>query len=161
MTSDADKQQGRSDGESSSGATPARNQRRLDIELGRFEPVSDALVLAAVERAERHREREGEGVMMSDIAKHLGFVHGSWTTRRLRPQFDALIADGSLARSRRHGVLVWALTDDGRGRLDRMRRAGEVEELPEAPQHRAWRHTRATAGERDRRLPHGGARGTG
>lgn len=30
--------------------------------------------------------------MMSDIAEHLGFVHGSWTTRRLRPQLDALIA---------------------------------------------------------------------
>ncbi len=40
MTSDAHKQQSRSDGESSGGATPARNQRRLDIELGRFEPVS-------------------------------------------------------------------------------------------------------------------------
>ena len=29
--------------------------------------------------------------MMSDIAEHLGFVHGSWTTRRLRPQIDAFI----------------------------------------------------------------------
>lgn len=113
MTSDADKQQDRSDGESSGGATRARNQRRLGSELGRFEPVSDAIVLAAVERAERHREREGEGVMMSDIAKHLGFVHGSWTTRRLRPQIDALIAEGSLARSRRHGVVVWELTAVG------------------------------------------------
>ncbi len=46
MTSDADKQHGRNDGESSGGATPARNRRRLDSELGRFEPVSDALVLA-------------------------------------------------------------------------------------------------------------------
>jgi hypothetical protein len=148
MTSDAHKQQSRSDGESSGGATPARNQRRLDIELGRFEPVSDALVLAAVERAERHREREGEGVMMSDIAEHLGFVHGSWTTRRLRPQLDALIAEGSLARSRRHGVVVWELTAVGRGGLERTRRASEVEELPEAPQHRTWRHARATAGDR-------------
>jgi hypothetical protein len=133
MTSDADKQQDRSDGESSGGATRARNQRRLGSELGRFEPVSDAIVLAAVERAERHREREGEGVMMSDIAEHLGFVHGSWTTRRLRPQIDALIAEGSLARSRRHGVVVWELTDDGRRRLDQIRRTGEVGELPESP----------------------------
>jgi hypothetical protein len=148
MSSDADKQQDRNDDGASGGARPARNQRRLDSELGRFEPVSDALVLAAVERAERHREREGEGVMMSDIAEHLRFVHGSWTSRRLRPQFDALIAEGSLARSRRHGVLVWELTDDGRGRLERMSRAGEVEALPEAPQHRAWRHARAAAGER-------------
>ncbi|HTD57512.1 MAG TPA: hypothetical protein VK672_01330 [Solirubrobacteraceae bacterium] len=110
--------------------------------------MSDAIVLAAVERAERHREREGEGVMMSDIAEHLGFVHGSWTTRRLRPQIDALIAEGSLARSRSHGVVVWELTAVGRGGLERTRRAGEVEELPEAPQHRAWRHARVMAGER-------------
>jgi hypothetical protein len=148
MTSDADKQQDRSDGESSGGATRARNQRRLGSELGRFEPVSDAIVLAAVARAERHREREGEGVMMSDIAEHLGFVHGSWTTRRLRPQIDALIAEGSLARSRRHGVVVWELTDDGRRRLDQIRRTGEVGELPESPQHRVWRHARTAAGER-------------
>ena len=148
MTSDTDEQQRRSDGRSSDGARPAQERQPLDSELGRFEPVSDALVLGAVERAERHRRREGEGVMMSDIAEHLGFVHGSWTTRRLRPQFDALIAGGSLARSRRHGVLVWELTDDGRRRLERMRRASEARELPEAPQHRAWRHARATAGER-------------
>jgi hypothetical protein len=147
MSSDEDKQQRMSDG-GLGGARPPREQRRLDSELGRFEPVSDALVLATIERAERHREREREGVMMSDIAEHLGFVHGSWTTRRLRPQLDALIAEGLLARSRRHGVLVWELTDDGRGRLDQMRRAGEAGELPEAPQHRLWRHARATAGQR-------------
>lgn len=147
MSSDADKQQRMSDGGLGS-ARPPREQRRLDSELGRFEPVSDAHVLAAIERAECHREREREGVMMSDIAEHLGFVHGSWTTRRLRPQLDALIAEGSLARSRRHGVVVWELTAVGRGGLERTRRAGEVEELPEAPQHRAWRHARATAGER-------------
>jgi hypothetical protein len=74
--------------------------------LRRFEPVSDELVLAAVERAERHRERQDEGVMMGDIVEHLGFVHGSWTTRRLRPQIEAFIAAGLLVRSRRHGVVV-------------------------------------------------------
>jgi hypothetical protein len=147
MSSDADKQQRMSDG-GLGGARPPREQRRLDSELGQFEPVSDALVLAAIERAERHREREGEGVMMSDIAEHLGFVHGSWTTRRLRPQLETLIAEGSLARSRRHGAVVWELTDDGRGRLERMLRAREAGDLPEAPQHRVWRHARATAGER-------------
>lgn len=115
MSSDADKQQRGSDGGSGDGAPPTRERQRLDGELERFEPVSDGLVLAAVERAEGHREREGEGVMMSDIAEHLGFVHGSWTTRRLRPQLDALIAEGSLARSRCHGVVVWALTEAGRG----------------------------------------------
>jgi DNA-binding MarR family transcriptional regulator len=148
MTSDADKQQLRSDGRSGDGARPAHKGQPLDSELRRFEPVADALVLAALERAERHREREREGVMMSDIAEHLGFVHGSWTTRRLRPQLDALIAEGLLARSRRHGVLVWELTDAGRGRLERTRLAGNAGKLAESPQHRAWRHARATAAER-------------
>jgi len=50
MSSDADKQQRRSDGGASDGARPARGQRRLDGELGRFEAVSDELMLAALER---------------------------------------------------------------------------------------------------------------
>jgi hypothetical protein len=113
--------------------------------LRRFEPVSDELVLAAVRRAERHREREGDGVMMSDIAEHLGFVHGSWTTRRLRPQIEAFIAAGLLVRSRRHGVVVWGLTSSGRRRVE-----GEDASvrLPESPQHRVWRHARTLAVER-------------
>ncbi len=107
--------------------------------------MSDDLVLAAVERAERHRERQGEGVMMSDIAEHLGFVHGSWTTRRLRPQIEVFIAAGLLVRSRRHGVVVWALTSSGRRRIEQ---AGGAVGLPESPQHREWRHARALAAER-------------
>jgi hypothetical protein len=114
-------------------------------ELRRFEPVSDELVLAAVGRAERHRERAGEGVMMSDIAEHLGFGHGSWTTRRLRPQIEAFIAAGLLVRSRRHGVVVWALTSSGRRRVEQ---ASGAVVLPESPQHRVWRHGRALAAER-------------
>ncbi len=34
-------------------------------ELRKFEPVSDAVVLAALDRAERHRRGTGEGVMGS------------------------------------------------------------------------------------------------
>jgi hypothetical protein len=113
-------------------------------ELRRFEPVSDDLVLAAVARAERHREREGDGVMMSDIAEHLGFVHGSWTTRRLRPQIEGFIAAGLLVRSRRHGVVIWGLTSGGRGRVARV---GESVVLPESPQHRVWRQARTLANE--------------
>ncbi len=123
----------------------SRVRRDRDGELRRFEPVSDEMVLVAVERAERHRERQDEGVMMSDIAEHLGFVHGSWTTRRLRPQIDALIAAGLLVRSRRHGVVVWGLTSSGRRRVEQT--SGSVV-LPESPQHRVWRHARALAAER-------------
>jgi hypothetical protein len=132
-------------GKRGAGVRSSRVQGDRDGELRRFEPVSDELVLAAVERAERHREREGEGVMMSDIAEHLGFVHGSWTTRRMRPQIEAFIAAGLLVRSRRHGVVVWGLTSSGRRRVAR---EGESVVLPESPQHRVWRHARTLAAER-------------
>jgi hypothetical protein len=132
-------------GKRGGGVRSSRVRRDRDGELRRFEPVSDDLVLAAVGRAERHRERAGEGVMMSDIADHLGFVHGSWTTRRLRPQIEAFIASGLLVRSRRHGVVVWGLTSGGRSRCEQ---ASGAVVLPESPQHRAWRHARALAGER-------------
>ncbi|HEV3094958.1 MAG TPA: hypothetical protein VGY30_10645 [Solirubrobacteraceae bacterium] len=131
-------------GKRGAGVRHPQAQRDGAGELRRFEPVSDELVLAAVERAELHRERQGEGVMMSDIAEHLGFVHGSWTTRRLRPQIDAFIAAGLLVRSRRHGVVVWGLTSSGRRRAER----GDASALPESPQHRVWRYARALAAER-------------
>ena len=132
-------------GKRGAGVRSSQVRRDRDGELRRFEPVSDELVLAAVERAERHREREGDGVMMSDIAEHLGFVHGSWTTRRLRPQIEAFIAAGLLVRSRRHGVVVWGLTSSGRRHVAR---EGESVVLPESPQHRVWRHAQALAAER-------------
>ena len=72
-------------------------------ELRKFEPVSDAAVLAAIDRAERHRGGTGEGARMSNLAEHLGFVHGPWTVRGLRPQLDALINAGALERARRAG----------------------------------------------------------
>jgi hypothetical protein len=52
---------------------------------------------------------------------------------------------GSLQRSRRNGIDVWGLTGEGRRRLQRARRTGNVPELPESPQHREWREARATA----------------
>ncbi len=145
MTSDADAPRNTGP-RSSRGPRPPR--RDADGELRRFEPVSDGLALAAVDRAERHARREREGVPLSMVAHHLGFVHGSWTTRRLRPQLDALRLGGLLVRSRRHGIVVWGLTGDGWRRLARDRRAGRLGALPESPQHRAWRHARSTAAER-------------
>ncbi len=133
------------EGKRGAGVRSSRAPRDRGDELRRFEPVPDDVVLAAVGRAERHREREGDGVMMSDIAEHLGFVHGSWTTRRLRPQIDAFIAAGLLVRSRRHGVVIWGLTSTGRERVEQT--SGAVG-LPESPQHRVWRHARALAAER-------------
>ncbi len=109
-------------------------------ELRTFEPVSDEMVLAAVDRAERHRRVKPKGVTLGEIAAHLGFVRSGWTTRQLRPRLDSLLVDGLLTYSRRHSVDCWGLTDGAR-------HAGRVEELPESPQHRAWRQTRALAAE--------------
>jgi hypothetical protein len=76
----------------------------------------------------------------------LGFVHNSWTTRRLRPQFDALRSAGYVQDVRRYGLDLLALTDAGRA-VAKARSEGEVV-LPESPQHRRWRHSRTLAGER-------------
>lgn len=111
-------------------------------ELGPFEPVPDALVLAAVQRAERHVRKH---VPHRLVAEHLGFAPGPGVTRRLRPQLESLQAAGSLERTRKHGQEVWSLTSTGRRRLGAARRAGKVGELPESPQHRRWRRARAAA----------------
>jgi hypothetical protein len=123
---------------------PARKAGRSSVEwLRRFEPVSDELVLAGIERAERHRHRhrtfERGGVWLADIAAHLGFVDSSWTTRQLRLRLGALASHGLLVATRRKSLDLWALTDTGRARLEAARLAGTVDELPESPQHRAWR----------------------
>lgn len=127
---------------------PSTLRDRLRGELRPFEPVADAHVLAAIERAERHRGRGREpGVLRSVLAEHLGFVHSSWTTRRLRPQLDALRSAELLSDVRRHGLDLLVLTGAGRRSLAKARRSGTIA-LAESPQHRRWRHSRALAGER-------------
>ena len=113
----------------------------------RFEPPPDALILAALERAEQHNAR-GRGVAFRDVAAHLGFVPGAGTTRRLRPHLERLLGDVLLAPTSRHGVVVRSLTAAGRRRLASARRRGDITELPESPQHRAWREARETAEQR-------------
>ncbi len=114
-------------------------------ELRKFEPVSDAVVLAALDRAERHGRGTGAGVMGSHLAEHLGFVRGPWTARGLRPQLDALIDAGSLERVKRQGIVRLVLTEQGRTQAARAR---QTVVLPESPQHRLWRQTRRMAVER-------------
>ena len=48
----------------------------------------------------------------------------------------------------RHGSDVWGLTRAGRVRLAHLRVTGDAVELPEAPQHRKWRHARTEAARR-------------
>jgi hypothetical protein len=107
--------------------------------------IPDELVLAAIERAERHRARDTPGVPVWAITDHLDIPRRSGLARRVRARLDALEVAGSLERSRRHGVPTWALASAGRRRLQRARRAGNVPALPESPQHRAWRNARTAA----------------
>jgi ribosomal protein L34 len=147
VASDVDNQPQRSSRRSKEPAAAGIGRAREEG-LRQFEPVSDAEVLAAIERAERHSRHESAGMLRSMIAGHLGFAHAPWTTRRLRPQLESLVLQNLLARSRRHGVVMWAVTRKGRDSLARRRRAGESIELWESPQHREWLQARATASER-------------
>jgi hypothetical protein len=116
---------------------------------------TDELVLAAVERAARHRPHHRSTVPVWAILEHLGLRARSAPARHVRARLDALQAAGSLDCARRHGIPTWALTSAGRRRLRRAASAGEVPALPESPQHRAWRNAHTAAAqelERFRRL---------
>jgi hypothetical protein len=138
------------DGEIPSGREPEeRPSQRLHelygADLRPFEPVSNAQLLGAIDRAEVHDEHDHAS--RADIAAHLGFPHNSWTTRRLRPQLDALRSAGRVRDVRRYGLNLLALTAAGRRAVVKVRSVGEVI-LPESPQHRIWRHSRTLAHER-------------
>jgi hypothetical protein len=124
-----------------------RFQELYRSDLTKIESVSDAQILAAIDRAEAHDRNQIPDAGRWDVAAHLGFVHNSWTTRRLRPQMDALKAAGRIRDVRRLGLDLVALTSAGRRALEKARSAGEVS-LPESPQHRIWRHSRTVAGDR-------------
>lgn len=113
------------------------------------EPPSEELVLAAIDRASRHRRRqENPGVLFATVKEHLGLAHGGWSTRRLRPVWDGLQAAGLIEQSRRHGSTLWGLTRTGAQRLKAAQQSGELEPLPESPQHRFWREARVAASDR-------------
>jgi hypothetical protein len=113
------------------------------------QPPSPELLLAAIDRAERHKRRPDlPGVLLFDITMHLGLRTGSWTTRRLRPTLQSLEDACDIERLRRKGMSKWSLTATGAKRLAAMKRKAAVPVLPEAPQHRAWRQAHVAAGER-------------
>jgi len=109
------------------------------------EPPCDELVLAAVERAGRHRAKDTPAVPVWAILEHLDVARRSATARHIGSRLDVLEASGSLERARRHGIPSWELTEDGCRRLQTARGAGELPALPESPQHRAWRNARTAA----------------
>jgi hypothetical protein len=98
--------------------------------------IPDVTVLAAIDRAERHRGRAGVPVWL--IFEHLGIPRRS---RRVRDQLQSLVKDGVIEQRRAHGVDIWALAQCGRRQLQG---AGRVD-LPESPQHREWRNARTLA----------------
>jgi len=95
--------------------------------------IPDVTVLAAIDRAERHRGRQGVPVWL--IFEHLGIPRRS---RRVRARLQELVQDGAIEQRRAHGVDIWALSPSGRRRLQG---AGRVD-LPESPQHCQWRNAR-------------------
>jgi DNA-binding PadR family transcriptional regulator len=111
------------------------------------EPPSEELLLAAIDRAYRHRRRrENPGVRLASVKDHLGLSTGSLSTRRLRPVWNALHAGGLIERSEPRGQPLWRLTSAGVERLQTVRQ-GEELKLPESPQHRDWREARTAASE--------------
>jgi hypothetical protein len=108
--------------------------------------IQDELLLAALDRAERHSGREEPGVLLASFVPHLGLVHGSWTTRRIRPQLEDLQAAGLVEQLRRHSLVQWTLTTTGRKRLTAV--PGVHSRLPESPQHKRWGEARNAASKR-------------
>jgi DNA-binding PadR family transcriptional regulator len=112
-------------------------------ELGAYIPVSDAFILAATERAERHEQADDVWVVY--LTEHLGFKACPDTNRSLLPRLEAMHRAGLLTSRERRGEPYFGLTTVGREQLASHREAGDVGELPESPQHRAWRLARVKA----------------
>jgi len=110
--------------------------------------ITDVLTLAVVDRAVHHQPTGTQrGAPVWAVYEHLGVSSRSRAGRDLRARLAAL--DGSaLRRGKRHSVEMWELTPAGKRRPSRLRGKGGLPELPESPQHRAWREARALAEQR-------------
>ncbi len=97
--------------------------------------IPDPLVLAALDRAERHSNHDRGGVMVATLYDHLGVRKQTAAARRVGEQVAVLVEARSLERSRRNGVATVVLTAAGRRRLARAQRAGTVLALPESPRN--------------------------
>lgn len=113
----------------------------------RADRPSDELILAAVERAARHQTREPAAAPAWAVLEHLAIPRRSAAARHVRERMDAMLAAGLLKRTRRRSVPTWTLTDEGLACLRNARSAGALAELPESPQHRAWRNAGGAAGQ--------------
>ena len=66
----------------------------------------DELILAAIDRATRHRPREG-AVIKASIYLHLAIPSRSGPARHVHRRLQVLEAAGLVERSRRHSLEVW------------------------------------------------------
>ena len=109
------------------------------------EMPSEDLVLAAIERAYRHRtNQQNPGVLLADVKAHLGLPRSGAATLRLRPIWENLQTLGLIEQFRLQGNLVWNLTPAGHRRLTAAGKTSNLT-LPESPQHRRWKTAHAEA----------------
>jgi hypothetical protein len=111
---------------------------------------SDGLILAAIDRAYRHRRGSVQGVSRWEVVEHLGAGKRTKTTRWVTRRLEEFTRDGVLEPGKKHGIVFWHLTARGR----RMLRANDPGELPESPQHRRWREQHEVAPRHVRRSRH-------
>ncbi len=108
-------------------------------EQDREEP-SEALVLAAVRRAFRHRPPAPGPAPLWLLREHLALRPRSRAARVLRRRLEELERRGLVVAGAHHGVPVWSPAAAG----EELARAGEPE-LPESPRRRDWRRARLAA----------------
>jgi hypothetical protein len=101
----------------------------------------DALILAAMKRAEIHSRHDRPGVLYSTVIDHLGLPRHSGTGRKLRPRFREMEATSLIVRMKPVSHKLYTPTRKGQRLL---KGTGDVE-LPESPQHRNWREAKAAA----------------
>jgi hypothetical protein len=100
------------------------------------EEIPTELVLAAMERAKCQERYEWPGLHINPIKEHLGVFRRSPYLGRL---LNRMMTEGLVENTRTQGANWWAITTAGRRRLNKARKAGSLGELPESPQHKAWR----------------------
>ena len=115
----------------------------IDEGLKPYAPVPDGLIMAALARGECHQRSTEVWVFV--VAEHLGFEPTAKTTAALHPRLEDLRRGGWLSRSEKQDREHWSLTAAGREEPTKRREESTVGELPESPQHRAWRKARVAA----------------